>query len=175
MNDTPKAQPSSWVRILLIVSLAVNFVLVGLAIGAVVSVSKAPSSDGVGRLVGPLLADMPPELRGQMRQEVRRYRTELLDLRQDVKDADIAVRAAVTAVPFDPNALEGALIRRAAAIEAALTGLNQPILAVVSLLTPEERELLGQTMDSRQKRLFRQGGPGGLFKPGRQNQNEQTE
>jgi uncharacterized membrane protein len=101
------AQPRRWTRVLLAVSLALNLLVAGLAVGAMVRGGPAPGGRDFG--LGPLSEALSREDRKALREA-------FLDLHPDVRAGRRAMRAdfdtllaALRADPFDPAALDAAL------------------------------------------------------------------
>ena len=154
MSEDNKPKSTNWVRIVLIGSLALNFVLAGLMIGAAFKVSNSgPRGGAIAQLGGPMLAEFPPELRQKMRREVFSRRGDFNAIRDMVAASDIRVQEALQAVPFDVDLFREALDNRRDALGKALDAVNEPIVEIVSGISDEDRAMLAQAMEERRERI----------------------
>ena len=154
MTEDNKPKSPSWVRVLLIGSLALNFVLAGLIGGVAFKVSKGGGPGGpVAQLGGPILAQFPPELRQTMRRELRLRRDEFKEIRTMVEKSDVAVQDALEAVPFDVEVFAAALDTRRDALGTAMNAINESIIKIVTDLTDEERALIAEAMEKRRENI----------------------
>lgn len=130
-----------WLRVLLLLSLAINLLVVGLAVGAMVKWSKW-RSDHPARMemgVGPLTRALSHDDRKAIARDMRaaqakghvsraEMRVELQGLVQDLK-----------AVPYDPDVVEQRLTRHRAGFEERLSLGVRLLQARLAQMTPEDR------------------------------------
>ena len=109
VTDAPPASPR-WMRILLVVSLALNLLIAGAVVGMVLR--GGPSPVGVRDVgIGPFAAALSPEDRAALRRDFIARTTESGTSRRDRREAMRALLAALRAEPFDPGALRAVLSR----------------------------------------------------------------
>ncbi|MEM0977513.1 MAG: periplasmic heavy metal sensor [Pseudomonadota bacterium] len=155
MNADQAQKTSNWVRVALIVSLALNFVFVGLAAGAAFKVKSGATAREFGRLGGPVLVALPPEMRERLRDELRSQRDLLQSVRGRVLTSDGEITAALRSDPFDEEAFRQALINRGEAVQGAMTAVNGPLVEIMSELSSEERAALADLIEERSERVKR--------------------
>ena len=145
MSDAPRSRRLA--RILLVLSLALNFILLGLIGGTVWRVAghdRPPRAYDVA--VGPLGRALSPEDRRAIG-ETMRARDDLPRGRRGGGDIE-AITAALRADPFDRGALQEALLlpsrRQAEVRDAAL----QILADRIGETTPEERAALAERLEA---------------------------
>lgn len=99
-----------------------------------------------GPFFGPRALLMDPELRGSMdgpmRGVIERHRESLRAQRQELRQARQAVHAALTAEPFDGEALEQALARLRQRTEQSQALMHAALVEIAPTLTHQQRERL---------------------------------
>ncbi len=154
------ARINRWLAIGLFVSVALNLFVAGLIMGG-------PFRDGPPDRRGPDMLPSPRMFieafgREDGRKVMRTLRDEIPDLRGKFRQAGEARRgvvAAMSADPYDPEALEAAFTAaRAAHVELA-ESIQKPLTEVLADLTPEQRAKFAD--EFRRPRHDRRGGPDG--------------
>ncbi|MEO0344443.1 MAG: periplasmic heavy metal sensor [Pseudomonadota bacterium] len=142
-----------WVRVLLVGSLAMNFVLIGVASGIAYNFAKSGGRGHteMAQILGPIASSLPKDTRKHLRRAIVSRRAEFFQIRAQINLTDDAVLEAMAADPFDPSALESALDARRDALTTAISALNGPILDVFSGLSAQERVELAQNIRSKRK------------------------
>lgn len=133
MTDTTP-RPRRWLHLLLIVSLGLNLVMIGLALGAVLrfqgpeGIRAAPRSPGLA-----LYHALPDRDRALMRRAMRNTG----DRSRHAEMDDIVT--ALQALPFNPDALESVLLRQASGREQATQAVQKLWIERVTAMTDKER------------------------------------
>ncbi len=110
-TPVPPASPR-WMRVLLVVSLALNLLIAGAAVG--MFLRGGPPSVAVRDLgFGPFAAALSPEDRAALRQTFLAQAGPAGDGRRAMREDIRALLAALRAQPFDPDALHDSLARGA--------------------------------------------------------------
>lgn len=155
-------------RTLLIISLCVNFLLVGLIVGGLfVAWQRAAAGGGGGNQpFNPrVLAQMlPPDGRAKVQGIIRANALTFLPLQREARLARLQVYRAFRAEPFEPAAFDAAMDRMRAADTAVLDAGQKLMLEIATKLTPEERRIVGDEI--RARRWQRRGQAPGLGGPG---------
>jgi len=152
MSEKPESKSPTWMRVLLIGSIALNFIFVGLAGGAILKASNdGGPAQNLGRLGGPILSGFDQSHRSDLRKQFFSKRDTFRELRRGVGGADQELREALLAEPFDPEAFQEALNGRRDALALAVDEVNSMILDVVSRMSDEEREAVAEIMAERIK------------------------
>ncbi|MEM9716604.1 MAG: periplasmic heavy metal sensor [Pseudomonadota bacterium] len=153
MEQEPQSQTKNWLRLLLIGSVALNFVFIGLATGIVLNAGKKGSRlDDISRVASPVLSAMTPEMRGQVRTTVFKNRAELRAIRRSIESTDDDILAALRTQPFDVAAFQSAIEARRSAIGDGVDAVNKPVSVFISQLTDDERAALADKMEERRKK-----------------------
>lgn len=141
-------RPSRLWRIILAVSLAINLAIAGLVIGFVLRDERAGPPRGFDATLGPIGSALSREDR----------RSVLRDIRQSAGsqrrgfDQDLdAIVAAVTARPFDPDALNAALAQGNARRDALLDAARTALVSRVSEMSEEDRAAFAERIVENRK------------------------
>lgn len=131
-------------RTLLFVSLALNFLTIGVIVGgygAGVRLERAASQAVVGRMPGPraFLQALPPETRAKMRAELAQSWQASREARQAALQARRDAFAAAATEPYDAVRVKAAFERLRAADQAAIGVFHDTIADAFARLSPEER------------------------------------
>ncbi|WP_299080052.1 periplasmic heavy metal sensor [uncultured Ruegeria sp.] len=142
MNAEPKTK-RRWMSVVLIVSLALNLLIVGVAVGTVLRVkgsdhAKAPPGFGPA-----LYRALPKEDRKAMRGELSGLHKEGSNARTQGFEA---ISAALRAVPFDPVAVEGLLQQQAQATADLQSELQAQWMVRVTAMSDEERQTYAERL-----------------------------
>jgi uncharacterized membrane protein len=148
MTTTPPPAPMTrGLRILLVVSLALNLLVAGLVIGRLLD----GRPDG-GR---PMAVDLPlgPFARALSPEDRRMIGRDLLgdpalrDMRRSVREADLAALAAVLrAEPFDSAAAAAVISGQSQKMRALEQAVEEALLARFAVMTPAERGALADRL-----------------------------
>ena len=140
MTDTSIKQGKPWIRILLVISLGMNLAVVGLVIGAKIS-GHGPR--GMSHANGSGMRVLMHALPNSKRADVRKY---FHENRDRIRAKDSAMRAsldnittAITAQPFDANALNEGFSAQRAHIVAITQNAQQAFVAIIASMTDKER------------------------------------
>lgn len=148
MTDTP-APKRRWMPILLVVSLALNLLVVGLVVGTVLRF-KGGDRVSVPPGFGPALYyALPKSERKALRGELSGLRGKGSHRR---KEDFGALSQALRAVPFDPVAVEALLTQQARATADLQQALHQQWLAQVSAMNDQERAVYAGRLEEVVKR-----------------------
>ncbi|WP_170758922.1 periplasmic heavy metal sensor [Ruegeria lacuscaerulensis] len=143
MSDNPKPR-RRWVSVLLSVSLALNLLIVGVALGTVYRVKggdhgKAPPGFGPA-----LYRALPKEDRKVLRGELSERHVKGAKLRaQDFA----ALGAALRAEPFDPAAVQALLLQQAQFMADMQSALQEQWLARVTAMSDAERQAYADRLE----------------------------
>lgn len=144
----PAGGTRRWMRALLVVSLALNLLVAGIAGGALFKWSHGgrPHPPRLDMAGGPLTRALAPEDRHAIGREMRRaYRsgdTPHADLRAELEGLVTDLNAA----PFDATAVERRLVRHRAAFVDRLERGQQLLLDRLVAMSPEERRAYAQRL-----------------------------
>lgn len=152
-NPSDKAlsrKPRMWVRVLLALSLGLNLLIAGLAVGAFM---RPGGYHSVAMPVGlPLVRAMAPKDRKAIRREVRR-----MDLpRGEGRGKDLqAVVAGLRSDPFDPGLLKDELDRQSLVRATWQNALREVWLARVATMPPSERAAYAERLEKNAARALK--------------------
>jgi len=130
-------------RTLLFVSVAINLLIAGTAIGAYTSGVRLEraSSPTATRLPGPraMMASLPQDTRAKVRDQVARTWAETRSLRQNAAQARRDAFDAAATEPFDAARVRGAFARVRSSDDAALAEFHNNMIEAFAHMAPEER------------------------------------
>lgn len=145
----PKQKTRLWLRVLLGVSLGLNLLVAGLAVGAVL---RLGGPDGMrpppSSLGSALFRAMPREHRSEMHQKFRDRRGDRGKNRK--KDAQMVARL-LRAVPFDPAALSTVLKKQKQDRDAFFETLQTSWLERINVMSDAERSDYADRLESMAK------------------------
>ena len=149
---TTSATPR-WMRVLLVLSLALNLLVAGIVLG------DALTDGGAGRgprpaemALDPIARALDPEDRRAILQELRGD-PDLRPLGEEERGAALAgIAAAVRAEPFDSGRLREALAVRSDRIAAAQRAVQEALLSRIATMTPEERAAFVERLEDGPRR-----------------------
>jgi uncharacterized membrane protein len=138
-------------RTLLFISLALNLLTIGAALGAWGAGVRLERSSGgamVERLPGPrgFIAAMPPETRAEMRREVMQSWARSRELRRAAAEARREAFAAAAEEPYDAERVRAAFARVRAADQDAVGVFHDNVVEAFGRLTPEQRRAALQSL-----------------------------
>ncbi|MCG7519093.1 periplasmic heavy metal sensor [Ruegeria sp. Ofav3-42] len=148
MSDNPKPK-SRWMSVLLVISLALNLLVVGVALGTVLRVkggdhAKAPPGFGSA-----LYRALPKDERKAMRGELfDRHRKGAKNRSQDFAQLSAALRSD----PFDPAAVQALLDQQAQFMAELQDALQAQWLSRVVAMSDEERLIYAERLEDVVKR-----------------------
>ncbi len=132
-------RPPRWVWGALFLSLAINFVVVGLVVGAVWRFREPTWPNATPSLLGYASA-LPPERRRQLWDETAAERSHLRPLRRAVRSARDVSAKTLAAEPYDRQQFLAAQDHQADAETRARRAMQELYLKIADSLTPEERQ-----------------------------------
>ncbi len=164
----PTAQPwSGLVPVLLLVSLAINLLVAGFALGAWLNgapatpaaqtaLTTAQEGDGLAATASMqpwrMFRLLPPETRRRVGRQMVGRAAEPRRLMAEARIARQASVEALTAEPFDQERLSAAFARSRAADQAFLESVHAVVDDMIALLTPDERAQLAVAIRERMAR-----------------------
>ena len=146
-----------------LVSLALNLVVAGVAIGGYAAGARiAPpgAAQGPGRADKPLrtlIASVAPERRAGLQREIARTFLSARDARKEARDARLSLAETIRAEPYDAAAVRAAFARMRAA-DAALAQRFQDMTAdQLAAMSPDERRRAVTALVQRRMGAFGRG------------------
>lgn len=132
VTQAPAASPR-WMRVLLVVSLALNLLIAGAVAGTVLRGGPSPVAvRDVG--IGPFAAALSPEDRATLRREFMARSMADGTTRRERREEMRTLLAALRADPFDPGALQASLSRLADRVagrmDLGLTLIEERVIAL---------------------------------------------
>lgn len=148
----PPTKPTSrWLKLALILSLAVNVVVFGAIVGAWWRGGGPMGGRGAGNVVG-YIASLPPDRRAELMQRSKGLREQSRALRQAARQAARDRAAALLAEPFDKQRFIDAQTRQIEAEQRLRLAVRDVIAEAASNMTAAERRAFLNWRD-------RHGGP----------------
>lgn len=140
-------------RTLLFLSVALNLLIIGGAIGAYgagVRVQREAPGAVVDRMPGPraFMAALPPTVRATVREELAGSWVQSRQLRETAAQARRDAFAAAAAEPYDPGLVKSAFQRLRAADQAVLAVFHDNVADAFGRMNPEERRVALQALQS---------------------------
>ena len=142
-----------WMKIFLIASLTANLLIVGM-IGATAwrfrhggPIAALQTQAGAGNIIG-FAAGLPPERRQAIWLQTAAERRALRELRSDVRSARKDIQTSLLASPFDAAQFEVAQKRLHDAESRVRSEAQRLVLAVVKLLSADERKAFARWQDA---------------------------
>ncbi|MBC7769032.1 MAG: periplasmic heavy metal sensor [Phycisphaerales bacterium] len=149
-------------RTALFVSLAINLVLVSLAIGAAASGARlerpAQTEEALSRLPGPraFMQALPPDARREVRRDLARSLVELRTQRRASREARLALYEAARQEPYDVARVREAFANVRAADAATAAGFQDGVATALGRLSPQDRRM---ALEAMMRRPQRRGAP----------------
>ena len=128
-----------WAKWLLSISLALNFVVIGLAIGAAAKFHKHGHSHGGIATIGQIMRALPDESKDVARDMLQAARPDFKALRAERKAAKLAVAEAIEATPFDATAVDQAFVRLRQKDQITKASTHGVMVEILGVLSAEER------------------------------------
>lgn len=152
----PRSRTPRWIWPVLVLSLGANLAMAGIVAGR--AMRSADVDPELGRYYSRVLSALPEERRPAAR-AVLLAEGSPLEARQEFRgklmNATEAVSRALTAEPFDADALRGALAARMDVFRTRFTGRQERMIALAETLSMEERGLLAEEMQNRVERRMK--------------------
>jgi uncharacterized membrane protein len=157
MPDNQPAARGSWLKWLLIASLAVNLLIIGSALGHRFF-GHGHWRGGRGESIGVMgyVRHLDRDRRQTISKILSAGRPNLRELREEVRQARLAAAETIAAEPFDKAKVEAALAAIAAADQKLRTAGTASIVDAVEAMTSEERRGLVEWWKSRRPHHFRE-------------------
>lgn len=155
MNDTPIRRTWSgtprWAKWLLSISLALNFVVAGLAIGAAMKFHKHGHSHGGIATIGQIMRALPDDSKGAAREMLHAARPDLKTLRAERKVAKLAVAEAIETTPFDASAVNEAFAALRKKDQITKASAHGVMVEILEVLSPEDRTAVAEGLRKRRR------------------------
>ena len=140
-----------WIKLTLLVSLALNLLVAGMMLGAVWrhdGEGRRGGGPGLGRYATPYVAALPREDRREMFKGLRREGGHVMPDRATRNAQYAAVIQALRAVPFDAAALEGALAKQGEMTVRMKAAAEQAWVAQVSRMSDTARAEYAEAVEA---------------------------
>ena len=155
MSDTSTQRGWSgtprWLKWLLSLSLALNFVVIGLAVGAAIKFHRHGHGHGGVATIGHIMWALPSESRDRAKELIRAARPDLKALRTERKAAKLALADAIEASPFDAEAVTAAFAALRDKDQTNKASTHAVMVDILRLLTAEERADVAQSLRKRRR------------------------
>ncbi len=149
-SESAKPRSRKWLWVILIISLALNFLTVGAIGGTMWAWHHGAWGHGPGFRHGwAFMRELPRERRREIRSVIRKYRGTFRPQRKHMRDLGHEVLKTLKAEPFDEQRFAGALEAFYKARAEAHAARHPMIKELARILTPEERELFAKTFRHR--------------------------
>lgn len=148
---------NAW-RTIALVSLALNLLVVGAAVGGYAAGARfsPPGAErGAVRAERPmraLIAAVEPERRPAVRREIARTFVAARDARKEVRDARISLAQTIRAEPYDAAAVRAAFARMRAADQALAQRFQDMTADQLAAMSPQERRRVVGVLLQRRER-----------------------
>ncbi len=129
--------------LILIISLAINLLVIGAAIGFGLRERSGPRFPS--HMSG-MIKDIDPELRQEMRQKFREQRLAGRALHESMREKQRNLSEAILKEPFDEAAVRAAFAESREARQAIESHMHQQMIAFMANLNPEQRMELTQRL-----------------------------
>ena len=128
-------------RTLLFISVAINLLIVGVAVGAYGAGLRFERQGAGAPFAGPrsLLAALPQDARAKVRSQLEQTWAQTRALRQQAGQARRDAFDAAAVEPFDPARVRAAFARVRAADAASFGAFHDNMIAALAQMTPDER------------------------------------
>ncbi|MEZ5796330.1 MAG: periplasmic heavy metal sensor [Paracoccaceae bacterium] len=152
-RSSPSGRPGRGIKIALAISVALNLLVVGLTVGAVLR--GGPGHDRSDLGMGPLSEALSREDRRALRKDFLDRHPDIRGDRQAMKaDFDVLL-AALRAEPFDPLALDAALAQISARNAELLSSGRDLVALRLKAMDPEARAAFADRLEEKLGRLGR--------------------
>jgi len=141
-----------WKKYLLIGSLALNVLVLGLMAGAFFKVGKVGPKFQEVSMQGPMIRALPEEKRQMLRGSFMKRDTKSGDRRSASRKVRSDFKAALTAVPFDPQALRDVFVAQREIRSRFIDSSDDVWIEVISGMTDAERATFANEVEFRKPR-----------------------
>lgn len=141
-----------WVKWLLSISLALNFIVIGLAAGAAIKFHQHGHSHGGVATIGQIMRALPTENRDRAKELLRASRPDLKALKEERRAAKFAVADAIEASSFDAETVKAAFDALRTKDQSAKASMHGVMVEILQVLTPEERAEVAKSLRKRRRR-----------------------
>ena len=139
-EDQDMIRKWNWTRTLLVVSLGLNLLVVGMVIGSAFSHGKADRRDPFfGGGMRPYVASLPESQREHVRDRLLHNRDAAREARQELRRSAQGVRDAITAEPFDADALNAAFAAQRSVYNGIASTGHHALVEILAGMTEAER------------------------------------
>ncbi|MEO1919533.1 MAG: periplasmic heavy metal sensor [Paracoccaceae bacterium] len=141
-NSSPQTSTPRWIKIALILSLAINLGVVGILGGAALRAPEArrnnvEAPEGVAMLA----RAMPQSHQRELRENLRTQRDELRSDRQELKNLRGRFITSLRAEPFDINAVRDVFASQRTVLDQLTASGHDSVIDQIEKMTPQERAL----------------------------------
>lgn len=139
-GDRDMKRKWNWTKTLLVVSLGVNLLIAGMVVGSVFGHRSGDRPDPFfGGGMRPYVASLPQNQREQVRDRLLRNHGAAREARQELRRSAQGVRDAITAEPFDAEALNSAFAAQRAVYDRIAANGHHALVEILSGMTDTER------------------------------------
>lgn len=146
---------SRWWTLLLGLSLMLNLLIGGLAVGRFVGggpMERMMGASYVQLIPRSFFADLTKERRRELLDIIRNNRDELRDLRAASDATSLALAADLEKQPFSATDVQNTVSKFSTGTESLAARGGSIVVEIVSMLTPDERQLLARSIRERADR-----------------------
>lgn len=140
-----------WAKWLLSFSLALNFIVIGLAAGAAIKFHRHGHGHGGVATIGQIMWALPSDSRDRAKELIRAARPDLKALRAERKAAKHAVADAIEKMPFDADAIAAAFAALRVKDQTNKASTHAVMIDILEFLTPEERIEVARSLRKRRR------------------------
>lgn len=139
-EDQDMKRKWNWTRILLVVSLGLNLLVAGMVVGSAFGHRKGDRPDPFfGGGMRPYVASLPEGQREHVRARLLHGREAVREARQELRRSAQDVRNAITAEPFEADALNAAFAAQRSVYDGIAARGHQALAEILAGMTDAER------------------------------------
>lgn len=161
--ETPTTTPARrtwsgtprWAKWLLSISLALNFVVIGLAIGAAAKFHKHGHSHGGIATIGQIMRALPDDSKDVARDMLQAARPDFKALRAERRAAKLAVAEAIKTTPYDASAVNKAFAELREKDQITKASAHGVMVEILEVLSPEDRAAVAKGLSKRKRKAKR--------------------
>ncbi len=151
MTKTHK-EPRNWIRIVLVVSLALNLVVVGIVAGVAFKGGPKSGAQRFDLSVGPLTRAMDASQRDALRTALRDSGAFERANRSDIRRDMIAMAAALRAPEFNKNEFRETLIRQRGRLQTVQDAAVDAVTDIIADMSADERAAFADRLEEQRRR-----------------------